>query len=108
MSILPVKQDGHSVLSFLFLLSNSLSGAVRKFSYWAAHGTVGYLLLEGIDSVADMKEKSSFIEAAYAVFMNNLEIDGKGTVLNYKYTKKTCGAIYPEILRFPICDRTAF
>lgn len=69
-------------------VSNSLSGAVRKFSYWVAHGTVGYPLLEGIDYVADMKEESSFIEAAYAVFMNNLELDESGRVLNYKYAEK--------------------
>ncbi len=69
-------------------VSKSLSGAVRTFSYWVAHGTVGYPLLEGIDYVADMKEESSFIEAAYAIFMNNLELDEKGTVLNYKYAEK--------------------
>lgn len=39
-------------------------------------------------SVADMKEESSFIEAAYAVFMNNIEMDGNGKVLNYKYAEK--------------------
>ena len=39
---------------------------------------MGYPLLNGIDYVADMKEESSFIEAAYAVFMNNIEMDGNG------------------------------
>lgn len=53
-------------------------GCRWKFSYWVAHGTVGYPLLNGIDYVADMKEESSFVEAAYAVFMNNIEMDGNG------------------------------
>ena len=30
-------------------LSHSVSGPVRRFSYWIANGTVGYPLLEGID-----------------------------------------------------------
>mgnify|MGYP003321991236 CR=1 FL=1 len=30
-------------------LNRSISGAVRRFSYWIANGTVGYPLLEGID-----------------------------------------------------------
>lgn len=69
-------------------VSNSLSGAVRQFSYWVAHGTVGYPLLKEIDYIADMKEESSFIETAYAVFMNNIEMDENGRVLNYKYAEK--------------------
>lgn len=68
-------------------VSNSLSGAIRKFSYWVAHGTVGYPLLEGIDYIADMKEESSFIESAYAIFINNIEMDENGKVLNYKYAE---------------------
>lgn len=69
-------------------VSNSLSGAIRKFSYWVAHGTVGYPLLEGIDYITDMKEESSFVEAAYAIFINNIEMDDSGKVLNYKYAEK--------------------
>lgn len=65
-------------------VSHSLSGAVRQFSYWVAHGTVGYPLLEGIDYLSDMKECSSIIEAAYAIFMNNLRLDVNGKVINYR------------------------
>lgn len=68
-------------------VSKSLSGAVRQFSYWVAHGTVGYPLLEGIDYVSEMQEESSFIEQAFAIFMNNLELDSAGNVLNYKYSE---------------------
>lgn len=70
-----------------FHVSKSLSGAVRQFSYWVAHGTVGYPLLEGTDYISRIREESSFIEQAFAVFMNNLELDSAGNVLNYKYSE---------------------
>ncbi len=63
-----------------------VSGAVRRFAYWFAHGTLGYPLLEGIDYLDEtLKEESSFAERAFAIFMNNLELDGDGSVTNYKY-----------------------
>lgn len=44
-------------------LSASVSGAVRQFSYWFAHGTLGYPLLEGIEYIGEiLKEESSFAE----------------------------------------------
>lgn len=66
-------------------VSKYVSGAVRQFSYWFAHGTIGYPLLEGIDYVGEiLKEESSFAEQAFAIFMNTLEIDPDGNVTNYK------------------------
>ena len=66
-------------------LSTYVSGAVRQFSYWFAHGNLGYPLLEGIDYIGEiLKEESSFAEQTFAIFMNNLEIDGDGSVINYK------------------------
>ncbi len=63
-------------------------GSVRQFAYWFAHGTLGYPLLEGIDYTSeDMKEESSFVERAFAIFMNNLELDEDGSVTNYKYSE---------------------
>lgn len=65
------------------------SGAVRQFSYWFAHGTLGYPILEGIDYTdSTMKEESSFVEQAFAIFMNNLELDEDGSVVNYKYCEQ--------------------
>lgn len=66
-------------------ISNYVSGAVRQFSYWFAHGTLGNPLLEGIDYLNSLKDESSFAEQAYAIFMNNLEIDADGCVVNYKH-----------------------
>ena len=53
------------------------------FSYWFAHGTIGSGLLDGIDYTCSLTEESSFAEAAFIVFMNNLEYDETG-VTNYK------------------------
>lgn len=67
-------------------VSAHVSGAVRRFAYWFAHGTLGYPLLKGIDYAGDvLKEESSFAEQAFAIFMNNLEVDEDGDVTNYQY-----------------------
>ena len=34
------------------------------------------------------KEESSFAEMAFAIFMNNLELDETGRVTNYKYCER--------------------
>ena len=66
--------------------SKYICGAVRQFSLYFAKGTLGYPLLKGIDYTGEvLKEESSFAEQTFAIFMNNLEIDETGNVLNYKY-----------------------
>lgn len=70
-------------------LSHYVSGAVRQFSLWFAKGSLGDSLLSGIDYTGEvLKEESSFVEQAFAIFMNNLETDETGNVLNYKYSEK--------------------
>ena len=50
-------------------VSPYISGAVRQFAYWFAHGTLGYPLLEGVEYSDDtLKEESSFAEMAFAIF----------------------------------------
>ncbi len=67
-------------------VSEYVCGAVRQFSYWFAHGTLGGSLLDGIDYTGEvLKEESSFAEQAFAIFMNNPEVDEEGNVLNYRY-----------------------
>ena len=34
-------------------VSPYISGAVRQFAYWFAHGTLGYPLLEGVEYLDD-------------------------------------------------------
>ena len=70
-------------------ISPYVSGAVRKFSYWFAHGTLGYPLLEGVEYVGEiLKEESSFAEMAFAIFMNNLDLNEAGDVTNYRYCER--------------------
>ncbi|MCR4643298.1 MAG: hypothetical protein K5697_14885 [Lachnospiraceae bacterium] len=52
-----------------------VKGAVRQFSYWFAHGTIGGGLLNGIDHTSSLTEESSFAEQAYIIFMNKLDYD---------------------------------
>ena len=66
-----------------------VSGAVRQFAYWFAHGTLGHPLLDDIDYIGEiLKDESSFAEQAFAIFMNNLELDETGRVTNYKYCER--------------------
>ena len=51
-------------------ISNYLSGAVRQFSYWFVHGTLGYPILEGIDYLNELEEDSSCMEMAFSIFMS--------------------------------------
>lgn len=70
-------------------ISPYVSGAVRQFAHWFAHGTLGYPLLEGIEYIGEiMKEESSFVEQTFAIFMNNLEIADDGNVINYKHCER--------------------
>lgn len=51
--------------------SASVSGAVWQFSYWFAHGTLGYPLLEGIAYIGEiLMKESSFAEQAFAILGN--------------------------------------
>jgi hypothetical protein len=68
-------------------LSPSVSGAIRTFSFWMANGTVGLPLLEGIDYSCIFSEPSA-LELAYAIFINVLEVDDNGAVLNAKHAER--------------------
>jgi hypothetical protein len=68
-------------------LSDSVSRALRTFSFWLANGTVGYPLLEGIDYSCIFVEPSA-LELTYAIFANVLRFDENGQVLNAKYAEK--------------------
>jgi hypothetical protein len=68
-------------------LPNSVSGAVRQFSYWIANRSVGDPLLEGIDYSCIFEEPSA-LEQVYAIFMNVLDVDEQGHVTNEKHAEK--------------------
>lgn len=81
-------------------VSKSLSGAIRQFSFWLANGSVGYPLLEGVDYISVFREEPSLLESVYAIFINNIEMDDTGTVLNAKYAEKRAAQYIRQY-----CDR---
>lgn len=67
-------------------VSHSVSGALRIFSYWLANGTVGHPLLEGVDYTCIFSEPSA-LEQVYAIFINVLEFDDAGQVINAQHAE---------------------
>ncbi|CDO93623.1 unnamed protein product [Kluyveromyces dobzhanskii CBS 2104] len=67
-------------------LSNEVSGAIRTFTYFMASGT--HYMLKGVDYISLYGEEPSAIEQAYAIFINVLEVDEFGKVLNVKHAEK--------------------
>lgn len=67
-------------------ISHSLSGALRTFTYFMASGT--HYMLKGIDYLCLYGEEPSVIEMAYAIFINVLQVDSEGSVLNFSYAQK--------------------
>jgi hypothetical protein len=67
-------------------LSHSISGTVRLFSHRMAGGMFGHPLLDGLDYSCIFEEPTAF-ETAYAIFINVLEIDGNGLVLNAEHAE---------------------
>jgi hypothetical protein len=67
-------------------LSHSVSGAIRTFSFWIANKSVGHPLLEGVDYSCIFSEASA-LEQVYAIFVNVLEFDDAGQVINAKHAE---------------------
>jgi len=66
----------------------SVSGALGQFSFWVANGTVGLPILEGIDYRPVLMTEPSAMQLLYAIFVNVLEVDDDGNVLNEKYAEQ--------------------
>lgn len=69
-------------------LSTSFSGALRKFSYWMASGSVGKSIMDGVKYLDLYGEEPSAIEQAFAIFANVIELDDNGIVQNAKYAEQ--------------------
>ncbi len=67
-------------------LSNSFSGALRTFAYFMASGNQN--TLKGIDYLSLYGEEPSAIEQVFAIYVNVIELDENGQVLNAKYAEK--------------------
>jgi hypothetical protein len=67
-------------------LSPSFSGALRTFAYFLSSGT--HYMLKGVDYLSLYGKQPSAIEQAYAIFVNVIELDDHGTVVNAQYAQK--------------------
>jgi hypothetical protein len=68
-------------------VSHSVSGALRTFSFWIANRSVGLPLLDGVDYSCIFSEPSA-LEQTYAIFINVLEFDEAGQVINAKHAER--------------------
>lgn len=74
-------------------LSNDFKSALRHFVYYYTNGTLPYVIgdesiLIGIDYRNMLKDEASLVEQAYAIFLNNIQMDGNGKVLNQTHAMK--------------------
>ena len=67
-------------------LSHHFSGALRTFAYFMASGT--HYMLKDIEYLELYGEEPSAIEMVFAIFVNVIELDENGLVLNYSYAQK--------------------
>lgn len=67
-------------------LSESFSGALRTFAYFMSSGT--HSMLEGVEYLDLYGNEPSAIEQVFAIYVNVLELDPNGRVLNAKYAEK--------------------
>lgn len=68
-------------------VSKSLSTSVRQFAFWVANKSVGKSIL-GNTNYSNLINEASAFEMAFAIFMNNLELDKDGKVLNRSYAEQ--------------------
>lgn len=67
-------------------LSNSFKGSFRKFIYFMASGN--HHMLEGIDYIPLYKEEPSAIEQVFAIYLNVIELNEDGEVMNARHAEK--------------------
>ena len=67
-------------------LSNDFSGALRKFAYFMASGS--HYMLEDVEYLDLYGSEPSAIEMVFAIFVNVMELDEEGNVLNFTYAQR--------------------
>lgn len=75
----------------MIINQKSISGAVRKFSYWVANGTIDSPNTNHIDYNGLLRNEPSALEMVYAIFINNLKFDRDGNVINAKDAESRAG-----------------
>lgn len=67
-------------------LSNSFNHSFRTFVYFMASGT--HYMLKGINYISLYGNEPSAIEQAFAIYINVIELDENGNILNDEYAQK--------------------
>lgn len=67
-------------------LSNSFKSALRKFTYFMASGT--HSMLEGLNYTELYGNEPSAIERVFAIYINLIEMDEDGVVINDEYAQR--------------------
>ena len=67
-------------------LSHSFKSSFRNFAYFLSSGN--HYNLKGIEYLTLYGEEPSAIEQVYAIYINVIEMDEEGTVLNASYAEK--------------------
>ena len=63
-------------------ISHGASGAIREFAGWVARGSVGHPMLDGINYWDELRDSPSQMETCFAIFVNVLELDDSGQLVN--------------------------
>lgn len=74
-------------------LTEDFRSHLRHFVYYYTNGTLPCVIgddtiLEGIDYRERLKTEASLVEKAFAIYANNITMDGDGKVLNNKHSMK--------------------
>ncbi len=74
-------------------LSKDFKSSLRHFTFYYTNGTLEHVIddpeiLKGIDYREILKHEASLVEQAYAIYSNNIEMDGEGKVLNQAHAMK--------------------
>lgn len=74
-------------------LSDDFKRVLRHFVYYYTNGTLPYVvgdenILKGIDYREMLKDEASLVEQAYAIFVNNIQMDEHGKVLHQTHAMK--------------------
>ena len=67
-------------------LSNSFSGALRKFAYFLSSGT--HYMLKDVNYISLYGNEPSAIEQVFAIYANVIEMEENGNVTNAEYAEK--------------------
>ncbi|WP_264560111.1 hypothetical protein [Flavobacterium sp. N2270] len=102
-------------------LSIDFKKSLMLFVYYYTNGNLNFVIddktiLEGIDYREELKEEATFVQTVYSVYLNNLELNHEGKVLNQsysitraaKYIRSICDSKYDVVPDFEDWEMETF